>query len=126
MLQPMIHAPMPARPRAAKSLSMPVVPPLLPNKVLSTSTVLLNDPLGDVLAHCARARVSAMIAPGTSCLPDALFKRGVTLVGGAWIEDAEGFKRALAAGEPWWPHARKFARARGTYPGTDTQLARLT
>lgn len=94
------------------------------DKVLSTSTVLLNDTLDDVLSHCARARVFAMIGPGASCLPDPLFKRGVTLMGGAWIEQAEAFKRALAAGEPWGRHARKFVLARDAYPGIDALLAR--
>lgn len=95
------------------------------DKVLSTSTVLLNDTLEHVLAHCARARAFAMIGPGAGCLPDPLFERGVTLIGGTWIEDPEGFKRALAAGKPWGSHARKFALARGDYPGFDALLARL-
>lgn len=87
------------------------------DKVLSTSTVLLNDTLDDVLGHCANARAFAMIGPGASCLPDPLFARGVTLLGGVWIEDAGAFKAALEGGTPWGPHARKFALARGDYPG---------
>jgi uncharacterized protein (DUF4213/DUF364 family) len=94
------------------------------DKVLSTSTVLLNDTLDAVLAHCRRARAFAMIGPGASCLPDPLFARGVTLMGGAWIEDAEGFKRALAAGAPWGRHARKFALERAIYPGLDALIKR--
>lgn len=96
------------------------------DKVLSTSTVLLNDTLDDVLAHCVRARAFAMIGPGAACLPDPLFERGVTLMGGAWIEDAQGFKRALAAGEPWSTHSRKFALDRCSYPGIDALLGRPT
>lgn len=92
------------------------------DKVLSTSTVLLNDTLDAVLAHCRNARAFAMIGPGASCLPDPLFARGVTLMGGAWIEDAEGFKRALAAGTPWGRHARKFALERAIYPGLDALI----
>jgi hypothetical protein len=38
--------------------------------------------------------------------------------------DAPAFKRALAAGEPWGKHARKFALARADYPGIDALLAR--
>jgi uncharacterized protein len=94
------------------------------DKVLSTSTVLLNDTLDEVLAHCAGARAFAMIGPGASCLPDALFRRGVTLLGGAWIEQAESFKQALAAGQPWGRHARKFALRRADYPGIAALLAR--
>lgn len=95
------------------------------DKVLSTSTVLLNDTLDAVLSHCARARAFAMIGPGASCLPDALFKRGVTVMGGAWIEEPERFKRALAAGDPWGGHARKFALDRENYPGIDALLAKV-
>ncbi|MCC7325989.1 MAG: hypothetical protein IT521_04200 [Burkholderiales bacterium] len=89
------------------------------DKVLSTSTVLLNDTLDAVLAHCGHARAFAMIGPGASCLPDALFARGVTLMGGVWIEHPGAFKAALAGGKPWGTHARKFALARSGYPGID-------
>lgn len=93
------------------------------DKVLSTSTVLLNDTLDAVLAHCSKARAFAMIGPGASCLPDALFARGVTLIGGTWIERPAAFKQALANGTPWGPHARKFAIARDAYPGIAALLA---
>jgi hypothetical protein len=94
------------------------------DKLLSTSTVLLNDTLDEVLRHCAAARAFAMIGPGASCLPDPLFRRGVTLLGGVWVEQAEAFKQALAAGQPWGRHARKFALARDGYPGIEALLAR--
>jgi len=87
------------------------------DKVLSTSTVLLNDTLDAVLSHCAGARAFAMIGPGASCLPDPLFRRGVTLLGGTWITEPEAFTRALTSGQPWGRHARKFALARAEYPG---------
>lgn len=93
-------------------------------KVLATSTVLLNDTVDEVLAHCRRAGALAMIGPGAGCLPDALFAWGVTLVGGTWIENPEGFKRALAAGTPWGAHARKFALTPRDYPGVDALRAR--
>ncbi len=87
------------------------------DKVLSTSTVLLNDTLDAVLAQCGHARAFAMIGPGAGCLPDALFARGVSVVGGAWIEDAAAFIAALRSGQPWGRHARKFAWQLGSYPG---------
>ena len=93
------------------------------DKVLSTSTVLLNDTLDEVLAHCEHAQAFAMIGPGASCLPDPLFRRGVTLLGGTWITDAEGFTVALARGAPWGAHARKSAIARPAYPGIEALLA---
>lgn len=94
------------------------------DKVVSTCAVMLNDTLDEVLAHCARARAFAMVGPGAGCLPDALFERGVTLLGGTWIEDAAGFVQALAAGGPWGAHTRKFAIASDGYPGIDALLRR--
>jgi uncharacterized protein len=78
------------------------------DKVLCTSTVLLNHTLPQVLVHCRRARRIALIGPGAGCLPHTLFGRGVDTLGGTWIVDAPGFKRALHAGSSWGDHARKF------------------
>jgi len=96
------------------------------NKILSTSTVLLNDTLDDLLACCRHAERIALIGPGAGCLPDALFARGVTLMGGSWIDDADGFKRALAAGESWGRHTSKFALGRDGYPGLDALIRRAS
>lgn len=95
------------------------------DKVLSTSTVLLNDTLDAVLANCRSARYFAMVGPGAGCLPDPLFARGVTLLGGHWISDVEGFVDALAGGKPWGSHGRKFALPREEYPGVTALLDRL-
>jgi uncharacterized protein (DUF4213/DUF364 family) len=78
------------------------------DKVLMTSTVLLNDTLDAVLANCHNARAVAMIGPGAGCLPEPLFERGVTTLGGTWIEDRAGFIDALHSGAPWGCFARKF------------------
>jgi hypothetical protein len=96
------------------------------NKVLSTSTVLLNDTLDAVLEHCRHAERVALIGPGAACLPDPLFARGVTLLGGSWVVNAASFKAALGAGEPWGVFTKKFAISRGDYPGFDPLLARAT
>lgn len=93
------------------------------NKVLSTSTVLLNDTLEAILSHCRAAQRVSLIGPGAGCLPDPLFARGVTLLGGSWIVDAAGFQAALAQGVSWSPFARKVAIAREGYPGFDALIA---
>lgn len=95
------------------------------NKVIATSTMLLNDSLDAMLAACASARSFAVIGPGAGCLPDPLFARGVTLLGGTWIVDREAFLAALAVGESWTRTARKIAIPRGDYPGFDALLARV-
>ncbi|MGD9831211.1 MAG: DUF364 domain-containing protein [Piscinibacter sp.] len=96
------------------------------NKVLSTSTVLLNDTLESILSHCRAAQRVSLIGPGAGCLPDPLFARGVTLLGGSWIVDAAGFKDALASGVSWSPFARKVAIRRDAYPGAEALLARAS
>jgi hypothetical protein len=86
-------------------------------QVLSTSTVLLNHTLEGVLAACRSARHIALVGPGAGCLPDGLFARGVTLLGGSWVVDAAAFKQALATGAPWGKATQKFALTRANYPG---------
>lgn len=78
------------------------------DKVLMTSSVLLNHTLLQVLAHCHRARRIALIGPGAGCLPRVLFDHGIHTLGGSWITDGPGFTRALCAGQPWRAHARKY------------------
>lgn len=95
------------------------------NKVIATSTMLLNDSLDAMLSVCANANSFALVGPGAGCLPDPLFARGVTLVGGTWITDRQAFLAALAAGDSWTAAARKVAIGRADYPGFDALLARL-
>lgn len=95
------------------------------NKILSTSTVVLNDTLEKVLSACRSAERFAMIGPGAGCLPDPLFARGITTIGGSWIMDRAGFADALAAGTSWSAYARKFAIDVQCYPGAEALLTRL-
>jgi len=95
------------------------------SKVVSTSTLLLNDTLDAMLARCCSARSIAMVGPSAGCLPDALFARGVTLVGGSWVHDRAGFVDALRRGASTSRHTRKYAIAAAGYPGFEALLARL-
>ncbi len=94
------------------------------DKIVSTSTLLLNDTLDRMLGHCRAARWFAMVGPGAGCLPDALFARGVTLLGGNWILDGRGFVDALARAAPTSLYSRKTALTPASYPGFETLLAR--
>ena len=86
-------------------------------KVVSTSTLLLNETLDRMLGCCRNARWFAMVGPGAGCLPDALFARGVTLLGGSWIRDGEGFIDAMQRGETTSGFTAKSALTAGRYPG---------
>lgn len=92
------------------------------NKIVSTSTVLLNDTLDEILARCRRAEALALIGPSASCFPEPLFSRGVTTMGGYWVIDPAAFVRRAAALEPWGDAGRKSCIERASYPGTSTLL----
>lgn len=94
------------------------------SKVVSTSTLLLNDTLERMLDSCRNARWFAMVGPGAGCLPDALFARGVTLLGGSWIRDRRGFVAALQSGAARSEFAGKFALTTDSYPGFAALLDR--
>ena len=87
------------------------------NKVLSTSTILLNHTVDAMLAHCRRAERIVLIGPSAGCLPDPLFARGVTVVGGSWVTDRAGFIDALRRGDSWSAFAHKFALSAADWPG---------
>ncbi|MFZ4478822.1 MAG: Rossmann-like domain-containing protein [Rhodoferax sp.] len=94
------------------------------SKVISTSTLLLNDTLDEMLAQCRNARWFAMIGPSAGCLPDALFARGVTLIGGSWIRDRQGFIAALTSGAPHSEFTSKYALTSDGYPGWQELIQR--
>jgi len=95
------------------------------NKVLATGTLLINDTLDAVLAHTRGARRVAMVGPTVGGLPDALFARGVHVLGGTWVTDPAAFTAALVAGAERRDAARKFTLVRGDWPGWPALLARL-
>lgn len=94
------------------------------SKVLSTCTLLLNDTLERMLASCKSASWFAMVGPSAGCLPDELFARGVTLLGGSWIQSGAGFVDALKAGDQHSAYTTKFSLTPANYPGFDSLLLR--
>ena len=93
------------------------------NVVVGTSTMLLNDTLDAMLAAAPRARRFAVIGPSAGLWPDALFARGVTLLGGTRVVDGDGFRKAMASGDSWSGTARKFALSAVDWPGWKGLLA---
>jgi uncharacterized protein (DUF4213/DUF364 family) len=96
------------------------------SKVVSTSTLLLNDTLERMLACCRNARWFAMVGPSAACLPDALFAKGVTLLGGSWITDRDRYTAALKRGASLGDYASKIALTVDNYPGFTALLARAS
>ncbi|MBL8325820.1 MAG: hypothetical protein JNJ89_12785 [Rubrivivax sp.] len=94
------------------------------DKVLATGTLLINDTLDGVLAHTRGARRVAIVGPTVGGLPDALFARGVHVLGGTWVGDPSAFAQALVRGEERRDAARKFTLAHEQWPGWRALLAR--
>jgi uncharacterized protein (DUF4213/DUF364 family) len=92
------------------------------NKILCTSSVLLNDTLRELLGHCRQAKL-AIIGPSAGLLPDLLFRDGVDILGGLVIDDQEAFWRCCEAGQAWGQTGRKYCIQRSDYPGQADLLA---
>ena len=93
--------------------------------ILGTSTMLLNDSLDRMLAHCEQADQVAIIGPSAGFLPDPLFARGVHTVGGHQVVDPSGFFVRCEAGRKWGDTSRKYCFHRAGYPGLAAVLSAL-
>lgn len=94
-------------------------------KIVCTSTTLLNETLDELLAHARAAREFVLVGPSAGCVPDPLFSRGVTGVGGAWVTDPVALMDRAGRGEPWGDATRKFSlRNDGSWPGLEELLRR--
>jgi uncharacterized protein (DUF4213/DUF364 family) len=97
------------------------------NRIVSTSTVLLNGTLEAVLSQAAHAETFVIVGPSAGCVPDPLFARGVSTVGGAEVVDPEAFMNVCRTLEPWGESTRKYCISRGEgYPGFAALLERAT
>lgn len=94
------------------------------NKILSTSTLLLNDTFEQVSALWHGAEAVAIVGPSAGCPPDPLFAAGVSAVGTAWVADGEAFLAHVAAGEKWGASSRKVTLTPERYPGLESLLSR--
>ena len=71
------------------------------NKVLCTSTTILNNSLDEILAHCLPDAFVSIIGPTAGYFPDPLFARGVDVVGGRVVKDGRQFLQLLAQRKRW-------------------------
>jgi uncharacterized protein (DUF4213/DUF364 family) len=93
--------------------------------VVCTSTTLLNDSLEPVLAHARGCEEFVVVGPSSPLVPDALFARGVTSVGGAWVVDPAALAERIVRGERWGDATRKSSLRSGpAWPGCDALLRR--
>lgn len=94
------------------------------NKIVSTSTLLLNDTFELLAPRFRVAQAVALVGPTAGCLPDPLFAAGVTAVGGSRVVAADAFLARCTAGERWGETTRKFTLIAAHYPGFESLLAR--
>ncbi len=93
--------------------------------VLCSASALINDSLEGLLAVLAgRVRIE-MIGPSGSGLPDPLFARDVSTVGGSLFSSQAKLIEHLRRGEPWGSVALKYQLDAVAYPGLTRLLEEL-
>ncbi len=96
-------------------------------RVVCTSTTLLNESLEAALGYARGCREFVLVGPSAGCVPDPLFARGVTALGGAWVRDPELLLQRMERGERWGDAAAKSSLRRGPgWPGLPELLTRAT
>ena len=87
------------------------------NKILCTSTTILNNSLDEVLAHCSPDAFVSIIGPTAGYFPDPLFARGVDVVGGRIVKNGELFLQLLAEKKRWGEATQRTCFQKKTYAG---------
>ena len=94
------------------------------NKVVCTGTVLINQTIDSVMENCASAEQVLVVGPTVGCLPEPLFDRGVTLLGGSIVVDHRKFVQLWAAQQKWRRTTNRYVLRRGEgFPGYQALLA---
>ncbi|MBW1916108.1 MAG: hypothetical protein JRF40_09880 [Deltaproteobacteria bacterium] len=87
------------------------------NKILCTSTTILNNSLDEILTHCSPDAFISIIGPTAGYFPDPLFARGVDVVGGRVVKNGVQFLQLLAEGKHWGDATQRTCFQRETYTG---------
>ena len=95
------------------------------NKVLITSTTVLNDSIDYILKCCSQAEKISVIGPTGGFFPDPLFTRGVDVLGGTFIRDSKLFMRLIRQNQKWGPSTKKYCVKKVNYDGIDTLLEKI-
>ena len=93
------------------------------NKVLCTASTLLNDSIDQVLERTVNAGTVVVVGPTAGFLPDPLFRRGVSAVGGTRIQDAQAAIKALQQDRGLAEAAQRYLITRENYPGVEALLS---
>ena len=85
------------------------------NKILCTSTTILNNSLDEILAHCSPDPFFSIIGPTAGYFPDPLFARGVDVVGGRVVKNGAQFLQLLAERKRWGNATQRTCFQKETY-----------
>ena len=95
------------------------------NKVLITSTTVLNESIDEILRYCSQAEKISIIGPTAGFFPDPLFSRGVNIVGGTYIHDPNLFMELISENKRWGPSTKKYCIQKNSYPGITSLLNKI-
>ena len=87
------------------------------NKILCTSTTILNNSLDEILAHCSQDAFVSIIGPTAGYFPDPLFARGVDVLGGRVVKNGALLLQLLAERKRWGDATHKICFRKDTYAG---------
>jgi len=87
------------------------------NKILCTSTTIMNNSLDEILAPCSPDTFVSIIGPTAGYFPDPLFARGVDVVGGRVVKDGELFLQPIEEGKRWGDATQRTCFKKETYAG---------
>lgn len=94
-------------------------------RIVCTAATLINDTLNEVLAAVAGHPDLELTGPSGSGLPDPLFARGVTGVGGISFVDRTDLVNQLEQGKSWGAAGRKYQLTTQNYPGMTALMGRF-
>ena len=88
------------------------------NKIICTGTVLVNQTIDNLLPHFGNAKQIFIVGPTVGCLPDPLFDRGITQLGGCRVLDHARFLQLWATQQRWRDTTGRYVLSRdSSYPG---------
>jgi hypothetical protein len=87
------------------------------NKIICTSTTLINNTLDNILNFTRDAEIFGLIGPTAGFLPDPIFQRKVDIIGGSIVNNSELFLERIVQGERWRDSVLKFVMTKENYPG---------
>jgi uncharacterized protein (DUF4213/DUF364 family) len=95
------------------------------NKILITSTTVLNETIDEILRFCKDADKISMIGPTAGFLPDPLFKRGIDILGGTQVIDSRLLLHSIKNNIKWAGSAKKYIIRKINYEGFERLLSKI-